>query len=289
MENQRKVEILLSSSPERLGEALARFETFGVVEAEFGGIEVTGSLDEVTLNHHIRPERGCPCLAGNAERVEVEAIGISHFDLDTLGGVLALLGLKPEAPTFWAMAAWVDTKGPHRVREYPEGYSEEVHTQLAAFWAWSQGNRLFPPRDGSVEEVTSFLDKARMELGAILDGLREDQGRAFLAAEEDLKRDSFRKERVTPEGLRVILREGEGFVNHLYYMRDGSPGDVVIGLNTKFSSVTVSCSGGQMSCKDFVQALWGPEAGGHAGIAGSPRGRVMTLEDAEEAFRLDLK
>jgi hypothetical protein len=60
----------------------------------------------------------------------------------------------------------------------------------------------------------------------------------------------------------------------------------VVTFNTKFKSVTVSIADPQpgFSCREFVQKLWGPEAGGHDGIAGSPRGREMTLDDAKTAF-----
>lgn len=38
-----------------------------------------------------------------------------------------------------------------------------------------------------------------------------------------------------------------------------------------------------VSCSELVQELWGPEAGGRDTIAGSPRGRAMTLADANKA------
>ena len=41
-----------------------------------------------------------------------------------------------------------------------------------------------------------------------------------------------------------------------------------------------------LSAKNIVQELWGPEAGGHPGIAGSPRGKEMTKKDLQQLAKL---
>lgn len=103
---------------------------------------------------------------------------------------------------------------------------------------------------------------------------------AWAAAGEELNRSSFR-------GLQygVIRREAGCFVNHLYTAPNGEVGSAVVALNTATGAVTVSLADPipGVSCVEIVQALWGPLAGGHAGIAGSPRGRVMTRDDLEAA------
>ncbi len=289
----KTIAILLSSSPDSLRTALAGCQQFAVVEAEYGAVEVEGSSDLLTLNHHVRPGRPCPCSLPNEQfdtiREEIEIIGISHMDLDTLGGIAALLGVKPESPEpgFWEMAEWVDTKGPHRIREC-SAYNAASHILLASFWAWSQDNRLFPPRDGSVTDVSDFVSGAIEELRAILGGDAErlERGRAFLAAEEALKNTSFVREGVSESGLRVVLRQSDGFVNHLYYDVDGNPVDCVVGYSTKFKAVTVSRADDSVAlvARQFVQELWGELAGGHPGIAGSPRGEELEFEEAEGAF-----
>ncbi len=288
--------VYISNNPEALAETLQAHKVYAVVEAEYGGKEVLGSSDLLTLNHHVRSERPCPCSLSNADfaevREQVEAIGLSHFDLDTLGGVAALLGVKPENEKFWAMAAWVDVKGPHRIRECPQ-YDPDVHVLLGSFWAWSQKNRLFPPRDGSVAECTEFIQGALEELKLILSGDNErlERGKQFLQQEEQLKRESFVRDGVSASGLKIVLRKGAQFVNHLYYMEDGSPADVVVGYSLKFKSVTVSRATDDVPivAKDVVQELWGELAGGHAGIAGSPRGQELELEEAVKAFEHLLK
>jgi hypothetical protein len=286
-------QIIISSNPDNLSNAIIN-KTAAVVEAEYGSREVEGSSDLLTLNHHVRTERPCPCSLSNDRfddvREEIEVIGISHFDLDTLGGIAALLGVKPESrhPGFWEMAEWVDTKGPHRIRECP-AYDAASHVLLASFWAWSQANRLFPPRDGSATDCTEYVQKAIEELKVIVlgnDGTEITRGQDFLEKEEALKAESFVRDGVSESGQRVVLRRSESFVNHLYYMEDGSPADIVVGYGEKFKAVTVSRADDSVGvvAKTFVQELWGELAGGHTGIAGSPRGQELGMSEAERAF-----
>lgn len=284
------MKILLSKNADSLRAALAPYSLFAVVEAEYGNTEVEGSSDKLTLNHHIRPERPCPCSLSNArfeeERDSIEAVGLSHFDLDTLGGILALQGEKPKIHKFWALAEHVDLNGPHVIQEHPL-YDEKTHCLLASFWAWSKANRLFAERDGSVSDVTEYVQEAKSVLGHILMGEKKDlqRGKDFLREEADLKNRSF----VTAKNG-VVLRQDTAFVNHLYYDRKGNPLGYVVGFNPQRKSVTVSRAGDEgISCSDFVQRLWGPGAGGRDGIAGSPRDEDKTLDDAREAYEALVK
>lgn len=286
-------QIIISSNPDNLQTAITAYQTHATVEAEYGQVEVEGSSDLLTLNHHVRSERPCPCSLDNARfydvRQDIEVIGISHMDIDTLGGICALLGVKPEShePGFWEMAEWVDTKGPHRIRECP-AYNATAHVLLASFWAWSQANRLFPPRDGSTTDCTEYVLKAVEELKAILGDNADavSRGQEFMEKEDALKAESFVRDGVSESGLRMVLRRSENFVNHLYYMEDGSPADIVVGYGEKFKAVTVSRADDSVGvvAKTFVQELWGELAGGHPGIAGSPRGQELEMSEAERAF-----
>ena len=98
-------------------------------------------------------------------------------------------------------------------------------------------------------------------------------------AEASLNTDSF----VCVAGLSrlVAIREWDSFTNHLYRIPDGRMADAVVARNTTMGSITVSLADPieGVSCRAIVQGLWGPEAGGHTGIAGSPRGREMSDRD----------
>lgn len=285
-----ETQIILSSNPDNLEKALAQFENTGTVEAEYGDRVVEGSL--VTLAHHgPRKKNPCPCLQENCdfEQAEaLEAIGLSHIDLDALGGVMALLGQKPSAPDFWDVAAYVDVHGPHKLvnwrpeeSAYDDAKNQLAWRQLHAFWAWSEKNRIYAPRDGSVEDVTEKVKVAFESIREILAGDPEmlKAGQEFADAERMLNNTSWVGQ-IGP----VIVRRSESFVNHLYTDPIAQPQKAVTALNPKTGAVTISlaepCG---ISCREFVQKLWGPEAGGHDGIAGSPRNWQMTEADLYQA------
>lgn len=274
--------IFISSNPVSLTETLSTFTKTATVEAEYGEICVDGSV--ATLAHHgPRADHPCPCIGQNLG-IKVEAIGISHLDLDTLGGVLRVLGRKPEGHTrFWVVAAYVDTHGVHKLEQAAPALTPEIREKLNAFWAWSEGNRLFPPRDGSVMDATGFFEEAASVLERIFDGDSSilDAGRAWAEAKNTLEADSL-----VSESNGVMLRQSAQFVNHLY----GPEGLAVVAFNPDRGAVTVSLADPieGISCCTIMQQIFGPTAGGHAGIAGTPRDQVFTLADAErvaEAMR----
>lgn len=277
--------ILMSNNPDNLRAKLAEFSATATVEAEFGNTVVEGSVK--TLAHHAIGWRHftAPCNRDFDPPDHVDAIGVSHFDLDCLGGVLAVMGRKPEAPEFWAVAAWVDTRGPQRVTEHPDCI-REVMDELNAFWAWSQRNRLFPPRDGSVQDVTDFFEDAARNLKKILNGdtalIR--QGKQWADSMQSLNAQTFRDVQSWINGLDVIIRVTPGpFVNSMYNTPDGRACDAVIALNELSGAITLSFerSGLGDAC-EIMQRVFGPEAGGHVGIAGTPRDKTFTFEDIKK-------
>jgi hypothetical protein len=219
-------------------------------------------------------------LAGNLVSGQPEVIGLSHVDLDALGGVMALMGIKPEAPDFWEAAAYVDLNGPHKLWQIDP--AQEVMDQLNAYWAFSQDHRVFPNRDGLATDVTAKVEEHVDALLRILqnDSKLIDAGRRWAEAQESLEADSFRQ-----ESLGVILRSAPAFVNHLYNHGD-CHGVAVVAYNEKYKSCTVSFADPipGISCRELVQGLWGELAGGHDTIAGSPRGQEMTFADAQKLF-----
>ena len=307
------------------------------VEAEFGQYCVEGS--ETTLAHHgPRSENAVPCLGDNIPSATEEfVIGVSHFDLDALGGVMRCLGLKDfdgEEDLFWQVAAQVDLRGIHKLGEIQDEFlsqsqrggslspsgSENVwyhaksqwdvaEAKLNAFWAWSEANRLFAPRlvksedreftpglmDGSdladpnLVDVTTFFTEAIRIISLILEGSKLDpervvflqKGQDWVEAKEALEEESFQG---TFGQDFVVLRASEQFTNHLY-SHGNTVAKAVVAFRTDNRTVTLSLADpiDGVNCCNIAQALWGSEADGHAGIAGSPRGQVMTMEDADMA------
>lgn len=278
-------EIVGSSDPYVLDAALSNHHgPTATVEAEYGDAVVSGSW--ITLAHHgSRSHNLCPCLEENREPPPYLLIGVSHFDLDTLGGILALCGIKPHAPDFWRVAARIDTEGPHKLPLM--GASQTTVDQLNAFWAWSDSNRLSLPRATDKEPATLVdmshyvFNLAYRNLVNILDcdPYLIEEGRRWAAASASLYADSLVKKY---GGGRVLLRSSDRFVNHLY----GPEADAVVAFNTKNGAISLSFSDhtslGGLTAAALMREFFGPLAGGHPGIAGTPRGEAHTLEEAAE-------
>lgn len=328
------VNVLISNN----SEALEAINPHVTVEAEYGDTVVEGSL--LTLAHHgSRSQNPAPCVSGQAalfghEKHDHLTVGVSHFDLDTLGGVLAVAGMKPQWQAFWHIAAEVDVQGPHRLdaiveklskarmvvrqdnwawtgqREYQsKETAREVDVRktdinqavdaLYAFWAWSEKNRVFAPRDGSVLDITEKVEEARVVLEKIFSGDPEllDAGQEWFQAKEKLSEESLVK--ILSGWMcgwhrSVVVRKSDSFVNHLYNVQrkhNTFNGDMVLAYNSKFKSITLSTTNpkdNMMDCCAIMQEAFGPEAGGHKGIAGSPRGvefEESDLEKVEEAIQ----
>lgn len=269
------------------------------VEAEYGSYVVEGS--RYTAAHHqksgqfagrhvVEGGRPSPCNDPAIPEIEEGIVLVSHVDLDTLGGVWrgqGRNGLFISYASFWNLAEYVDVNGPHKLGS--SGASSEDLERLYAFWAYSKGL----PRFGreKVTDITEIVNAAAEVMAGILcgDAALLEAGAVFRAVEEELNEATF-SEFCFDSG--VMIRESHKaseFVNHLYRMPESfgpEVGRVVICHNTFLGTITISVADPipGFSCRDVVQNLWGYEAGGHDGIAGSPRGRVMTRDDLSEAI-----
>lgn len=292
------------------------------VEAEYGDKLVEG--ESLTLAHHgSRSNNPAPCNDPRAIKISNDAtVLISHLDLDTLGGLMALQGKKPDDPDFWKAAEYIDVNGPHHIHELPQ----EIQDKLNAYYAFEKERRQLggrPDRE-HVQDVTETVGRYTEGMDIILDdrdysrdidrqaelrdsvddvGLsdeyaasvawmteREDKHNAMIDAGRKWEQEATKavEDRLVSEdeNVRVFSTNGP-FCNGSYY----SPSQkkiipAVVSYNEKFGSITLSFADGgkDFSAKEIVQSLWGPEAGGRDGIAGSPRGKKMTREDLKEIY-----
>jgi hypothetical protein len=276
------------------------------VEAEYGSVVIEGTV--YTAAHHqpsgpyagdhvVPGGRPAPCNDTGIPPVAWDVEGgpvalVSHLDLDTVGGLLrAVAGSWPECflfseqfDGFWALAAFVDCNGFHKRMR-----ANAAPLDLLRLDAWLAFTKTLPhtPREG-VTDVTVQVMACYEALGRILatDAAALDAGRAFRNAEDALNDASFV---AMNWGTGVIERKAPSqsdFVNHLYVAPSGNVGRAIVAFNPAHGSITVSLADAipGVSCRDIVQSLWGPLAGGHAGIAGSPRGQAMTEEDVRAAI-----
>jgi hypothetical protein len=267
--------VLISGNAEQLRST----EPHYTVEAEYGEELVEGSI--LTLAHHgERSGNPCPCLAENllVESSTDRTIGVSHVDLDTLGGVMSVMGRRPAGSTvaaFWELAAFVDLNGPHKLGE-ANASAGDVR-RLSAVWALP---KIYPPRDGTVEDVT---DRVMTQIEAVEGILAGDEtllaaGDEFTAGEDALNASSFVK--MLSGG--IILRQSESFTNHLYVTPSGRVARAVVAHNPEHGSVTASLADPieGIHIGNLLGEFFSPECGGHAGIGGTERDVVRPLEDA---------
>ena len=257
------------------------------VEAEYGTVVAEGTV--YTAAHH-QPgmeNHPAPCNDPDIPALEDGIVLVSHVDLDTFGGCLRAAGVtslfNDAFQGFWNLAEFVDLNGPHKLGE--SGATPENILRLHAFWAWKE--KVVPRFDTSrTHDVTSYVYQAGDALAFILTGdeAHLEAGRTMMARTQELNVGTF--ETVWSGGVVVrVTNDAHGFCNHLYDTPEGDAHAAVAAYNKDGGSITISLADTVegVSCRDIMQGLFGPEAGGHEGIAGSPREQRMTEEDFDRA------
>jgi hypothetical protein len=282
---------LAQAKAAELTEAGVRFAT---VEAEYGSVVVEGSpINDgpftLTLAHHTGVWRVCsaPCNAKLEAKHLLssgDAVIISHIDLDTTGGILNLIGSKPEHDSFWKAAEFVDLNGPHRLYELDESDADLIR----AYWAATAENRTSFPRDQVSEvgqEISYLLGVVRDLLGVGNDWTQPDMIKR--GKEWAIKQEEKVEGCLIEEGPYVrVFASDDTFTGAAYYSpkaKEVFP--ATVSYSTKNGSITIAFEDGGQSANasEIVQKLWGPTAGGHPGIAGSPRGQRMPLSALVQA------
>ena len=256
------------------------FIPHATVEAEYGNNVLEGSI--ITLAHHVDKYKNCPSPCNVDLRDFSLPIGsniiVSHIDLDTIGGVLALTGNKYYIDEFWKAAEYIDLNGPHHIHKFPQ----HIQDLFNAYWSYTAENRA--PRITEIADVTDTIFQHAQVLDEIL-GINGDnsfwikKGKQWAENIQSVTESLLIEE---TENYRIFITD-KVFCNASYY----SPtlktiAKVIISFNKTFNNITISCSDDTINCKDIVQSLWGNEAGGHAGIAGSPRGKIMTEKNLHD-------
>jgi len=282
--------IIICCKPEHLKSELDKYEKTATIEAEYGNIVVTGSL--VTLAHHSpHYKSNCPpCEKENMNFNGLQIIGLSHFDLDTLGGILAILGMKDSKDEpFWKLAGFIDTHGAHKISTYMSSNVSSVTSWsldcIYSFWSYGSNNKILSPKDGTILDITENVKIYIQILNRILNNDQEmyNLGQKWLQTQYNLNKKSFIK-----SSDNVILRCSESFVNHIYEDPHSTAKSykAIVGFSEKYNSITISiCDPIEgFSCSEFMKNMFGPTAGGHSGIAGTPRDTQYKFSDAIKVF-----
>ena len=248
------------------------------VEAEYGDECLEGTM--VTLAHHgPRSNNPAPCNTPDVPELPPFAtVVVSHIDLDTLGGIYALQGRKPEDYRFWEAAEMIDVKGAHHIHEL----DKDIQDKLNAYYAYNDGQ----PRQRYTEaiDVTNQIDDTYNVVNAIVDINDPEHDKLITAGKEWAQtREKEVEDQLVYENKDVRVFDTNGIFCAASYF---SPNQnticpATVTYNEKFKSITLAFEDGgkQLNAKEIVQELWGPEAGGREGIAGSPRNVEMTKND----------
>ncbi len=247
------------------------------VEAEYGNQVIEGKL--VTLAHHAEKYRNnpVPCCTDTIVLPENAVIVISHIDLDTIGGCLSLIGCKPVSESFWEGAGFIDCNGIHHIKELPE----TVQEQLNSYYAWNFENHL--ERSLEIRDVTDIILEHGKIIESILNGNQDllDKGKVWYKEQERKTESCLVWEN---EKLRIFQIEDNTFCAAAYYSpKLKTVAQATLSYNLTKKSITLAFEDGGKVCSaaDIVRELWGELAGGHRGIAGSPRNQEMTKCDWE--------
>lgn len=273
------IEIVVSRNAEALRREISEHSYSVTIEAEYGNNTVSGSV--LTLAHHgSNSANPCPCILnvehlGVVSRNQISIIGCSHFDLDTLGGILAVMGNKIAPDEFWSLAAKIDIRGIHNVD------LGDMQPQFDAYYAYSETHRVYV--SNCIEYVNDIVDEYACFLNVLFYGdpaiqaeLIED-GKKWRENLNDLDQDTFVK-----QYNKVILRKTSSkFVNNLYRSES-----IVVAYNEQTRAITVSRRDDSVdiNCDAVVKKFFGEKAGGRAEIAGSPRDESYEFFEAERFF-----
>lgn len=249
------------------------------VEAEYGSNIKEGT--ERTLAHHTGKYKGKPAVSTlKPSPLSSGTILVSHLDLDTIIACLDLMGKGSQVSDgLREISGFVDVNGPHRLDEL--NLSEEDIDKIHAWWSKEKEIER-KPRD-KISDVTQDIIKSGELLSKIdaKDAELMEKGRTLKNQTGKLEKESYVKSLGD-----VLVRKSDEFVNHLY-THDKKTYKGIAAYNTKYKSVTISLEKNipGVSCEKIVKDLWGKEAGGHDGIAGSPRGKSMSEKDLMDAAK----
>ncbi len=269
------------------------------VEAEYGNDVAKGTVYTAAHHQPSGPFAGRHIVAGgrpspcNDPRIPVLDEGgtilVSHMDLDTIGGVLRAV---PETAdlfretTFWDVAEYADTQGAHLLHR--GNLREQDVTRFWSFIGWSRTQPRLPL------DVPSFANTTVHAAHTALEGILADDP-TMLAMGETIQQHDAKMAAATfvhaTDGVMLRhLDDPSGFVNHLYVGPNGAEHAAIVTWNRTTGAITVSVAEPDKhphaNCRDIVQLLWGPAAGGHPGCAGSPRGERLGFGEADRAVRM---
>lgn len=248
------------------------------VEAEYGSNVIHGT--RITLAHHTDEYKHCGAPINTIVDDTVTEILVSHLDLDTIGGIMNITGNSIHDKEFAAAAEFVDVHGPHHLFKFPK-----QKAKIEAYWAWDRINN----ERINATEVIDVTDRVIASI-EVIERIINNDNELLRQGAEWSQQSSGKVESylISENNIVRTFHTNDAFCNAAYYSPNlNTIVPFIISYHNVFKSISVSCENAQahnFNAKNFVQKLWGEKAGGHAGIAGSPRGEEMSLSDVFNAI-----
>lgn len=244
------------------------------VEAEYGSEIIEGKT--ITLAHHVSKykDHRAPCIQEVSKLPDSSNIIISHIDLDTLGGIAALMGVKHENKEFWEGVEYIDLNGPHHLNEL----DNNIANMINAYNAYAALKHL--DKFDDIKDVTDVVIDRINIINRIIDGDEKliTEGLDYFNREQKRIEECLVFEN---PNIRIFYSNGI-FCNASYYSKKlDMIVPYIVSFNSYYDSLSFSSENGgiDISCQLVMKELFGKEAGGHNGIAGSPRNQKMTHDD----------
>lgn len=242
------------------------------VEAEYGDFVLEGT--RTTLAHHHDAYRHCPapCTAVVDPLPSDATIVISHIDLDTVGGLMALLDLQPVDPSFWEAVAFIDMHGPHHLHEFPD-HAAKFH----AYWHWCSKHS--HARADRTIDVTNLVHQHIRTVRELVLQQNELLLRAGEHWQQDVERKVEKCLMYETDWLRAFQTKNVFCASSYRSKRFNRTVSVTATYHERKQDITLATCDETLDAVRLMQQLFGPEAGGKPSIAKTPRGKKMSRAD----------
>lgn len=282
---------------------------FITIECEFGDKYIKGdymtivhhgefskNLSSAISVHHNLAHATYDYMDSQDLPIEGKSIMVNALDLDTMLAIYVIECSAKEEPymgenyppyAFLRAVDRADRFGVHKLKEWSTKKEERVlqgedtelkdkekaYKMVLAYHTWANEIKLkFEP---------DFMVQMQKGLDFIESMIKDDS-----IIEEYYNKETSRKQEV--ESMLFTESEKGRLFNTtgIFCGADYEGKSFIVAFNQKFKAVTLSFEDGgkQHNAVTIMQELFGSEAGGHAGIAGTPRGKEFTFGDAKVVF-----
>lgn len=282
--------ILLATTYQDASEILTWCEEKGIptatVEAEYGEDCAEGSY--ATLAHHTTEHKmnPAPCVRDEIKPFKGGVIIVSHIDLDTLGGISILEGMKLEHPSFWRSESIIDTKGYIGVKEIPE----DDELLMKAFLGIEKTKVLSPRQETlgieneRILDVTDQVYELLESLHYLLSLDKDSNYRKYgLMKFNGYLKNLTIKSLYQDENVRIFKTKQPQ--HYLIHKEGNIEYRTCITLNERTGAIILSDISESLDCKVVMQEVFGEKAGGQFRVAGTPRHQRYTLRDVKKLCR----